>query len=189
MSSYWGTDNIVQIGESKVEIPAENGLSYSGGQKVSLFVPSSVEFIDGKKSFLAFDLKIALDSSKPPTLLQMDHAGGGIVIKNMRIYDGTRGNLIEEINEYSSLLALKYDYDTDDSARSLRAMEEGGTAHSVPNQGTLGNIRSEYTDTMTNPYFKVGAGKSSALVDGDFTTAKCCVPIHVPRYDVGWSLH
>jgi len=178
MSSYWGTDNIVQIGESKVEIPAENGLSYSGGQKVSLFVPDSVEFLDGKKSFLAFDLKIALDPNQPPTLLQMDHAGGGIVIKNMRIYDGTRGNLIEEINEYSSLLALKYDYDTDDSARSLRAMEEGGTAHSVPNQGTLGNIRSAYTDTMTNPYFRVGAGKSSTLVDGDFTTAKCCVPLH-----------
>lgn len=178
MSSYWGTDNIVQIGESKVEIPAENGLSYSGGQKVSLFVPDSVEFLDGKKSFLQFDLKIALDPTQPPTLLQMDHAGGGIVIKNMRIYDGTRGNLIEEINEYSSLLALKYDYDTDDSARSLRAMEEGGTAHSVPNQGTLGNIRSAYTDTMTNPYFRVGAGKSAELVDGDFTTAKCCVPLH-----------
>ncbi len=178
MSSYWSTDNIVQIGESKVEIPAENGLSYSGGQKVSLFVPPTVEFVDGKKSFLQFDLKLALDSTKSPTLLQLDHAGGGILIKNMRIYDGTRGNLIEEINEYSSLLAMKYDYDTDDSARSLRAMEEGGTAHSRLNQGTLGNIRSEYTDTFTNPYFKVGAGKSAVMSDADFTTAKCCVPLH-----------
>jgi len=178
MSSYWSTDNIVQVGESKVEIPSENGLSYSGGQKVSLFVPPTVEFVDGKKSFLQFDLKLALDSTKHPTLLQLDHAGGGILIKNMRIYDGTRGNLIEEINEYSSLVALKYDYDTDDSARSLRAMEEGGTAHSRPNQGTLGNIKSEYTDTFTNPYFKVGAGKSAAMSDGDFTTAKCCVPLH-----------
>ncbi len=178
MSSYWSTDNIVQIGESKVEIPAENGLSYSGGQKVSLFVPPTVEFVDGKKSFLQFDLKLALDSTKHPTLLQLDHAGGGILIKNMRIYDGTRGNLIEEINEYSSLVAMKYDYDTDDSARSLRAMQEGGTAHSRLNQGTLGNIRSEYTDTFTNPYFKVGAGKSAVMSDADFTTAKCCVPLH-----------
>ena len=180
MSSYWRPDNVVQVGESKVEIPAENGLSYPGGGKVSLFVPPSVEFMDGKKSFLQFDLKLGLPAGKQPTLLQLDHAGGGIIIKNMRIYDGTRGNLIEEINEYSSLLALKYDYDTDDSARSLRAMEEGGTAHSVKNQGTLGNIRSEYTDTFTNPYFKVGAGKTtgSAMSDADFTTAKCCVPLH-----------
>ncbi len=178
MSSYWRPDNVVQVGESKVEIPAENGLEYSGGGKVSLFVPPTVEFMDGKKSWLQFDLKLGLPAGKEPTLLQLDHAGGGIVIKNMRIYDGTRGNLIEEINEYSSLLALKYDYDTDDSARSLRAMEEGGTAHSVKNQGTLGNIRSEYTDTFTNPYFKVGAGKSAVMTDADFTTAKCCVPLH-----------
>ena len=178
MSSYWNVDRTVQIGEQKVEIPSENGLSYSGGGKVSLMIPSTVEFIDGKKSFLAFDLKLALPDGKPPTLLQLDHAGGGMLVKNMRIYDGTRGNLIEEINEYSSLVAMKYDYDTDESARSLRAMQEGGTAHSVLNQGTMGNIRSEYTDTMTNPYFKTGAGKTATMTDADFTTAKCCVPLH-----------
>tara|TARA_R100000655_G_scaffold31166_2_gene62585 strand:- start:4270 stop:6078 length:1809 start_codon:yes stop_codon:yes gene_type:complete len=178
MSSYWSPDNVVQIGESKVEIPAENGLSYSGGGKVSLMIPPSVKFMDGKKSFLQFNLKLALPSGKNPTLLQLDHAGGGMLIKNMRIYDGTRGNLIEELNEYSSLVAMKYDYDTDDSARSIRALEEGGTAHSLKNQGTLGNIQSEYTDTYTNPYFKVGAGKTATLEDADFTTVKCCVPLH-----------
>lgn len=178
MSSYWSPDNVVQIGESKVEIPAENGLSYSGGGKVSLMIPPSVKFMDGKKSFLQFNLKLALPSGKNPTLLQLDHAGGGMLIKNMRIYDGTRGNLIEELNEYSSLVAMKYDYDTDDSARSIRALEEGGTAHSLKNQGTLGNIQSEYTDTYTNPYFKVGAGKTATLTDADFTTVKCCVPLH-----------
>lgn len=178
MSNYWSVDSVVQIGESKVEIPAENGLSYSGGGKVTLMIPPSVKFMDGKKSFLQFNLKLALPDGKNPTLLQLDHAGGGMLIKNMRIYDGTRGNLIEEINEYSSLLAMKYDYDTDDSARSIRALEEGGTAHSVKNQGTLGNIESEYTDTYTNPYFKVGAGKSSTLTNADFTTVKCCVPLH-----------
>mgnify|MGYP003627183513 CR=1 FL=1 len=178
MSSYWSSDNVVQVGEAKVEIPAENGLSYSGGGKISLEVPPTVKFMDGKKSFLQFDLKLKLPAGKDPTLLQLDHAGGGIILKNMRIYDGSRGNLIEEINEYSQLVALKYDYDTDDSARNLRALQEGGTAWSARNAGTLGNIKSEYTDTFTNPYFKVGAGKSAALTDADFTLVKCCVPIH-----------
>jgi hypothetical protein len=178
MSSYWTPDSVVQIGETKLEIPAENGLSYSGGGKVSLYVPASVKFMDGRKSYLQFNLKLALPSGKNPTLLQLDHAGGGIIVKNLRIYDGSRGNLIEEINEYSSLVALKYDYDTDDSARKLRAMQEGGTCHSVKNQGTKGNISSEYTDTYTNPYFKAGAGKSATFTNSDFTTAKCCVPIH-----------
>lgn len=178
MSSYWSADNVVQVGESKVEIPAENGLAYSGGGKISLSVPPTVKFMDGKKSFLQFDLKLSLPSGKDPTLLQLDHAGGGILLKNMRIYDGSRGNLIEEINEYSQLVALKYDYDTDDSARNLRALQEGGTAWSARNCGTEGNIRSEYTDTFTNPYFPEGAGKSSTFTSADFTTVKCCVPLH-----------
>ncbi len=178
MSNYWRPDDIVQIGETKVEISSENGLSFSGGQKISLFIPPSVKFMDGKKSFLEFDLKLSLPSGENPTLLQLDHAGAGILFRNMRIYDGTRGNLIEEINEYAELVALKYDYDTDASKRNLRALQEGGTAYSVPNSGTQGNTKSEYTDTMTNPYFKRGAGKSSALTDADFTTVKCCVPIH-----------
>lgn len=178
MSSYWSADNVVQIGESKVEIPSENGLSYSGDGKVTLFVPPTVKFMDGKKSFLQFDLKLALPSGANPTLLQLDHAGGNMVFRNIRIYDGTRGNLIEELNEYCNLVALKYDYDTDESARNIRSLEQGGTSHSVRNSGTLGNIKSEYTDTFTNPYFKEGAGKSATLTDADFTTVKCCVPIH-----------
>jgi len=178
MSSYWSADNVVQIGESKVEIPSENGLSYSGDGKITLFVPPTVKFMDGKKSFLQFDLKLALPSGANPTLLQLDHASGGMIFRNIRIYDGTRGNLVEELNEYCNLVALKYDYDTDESARNIRSLEEGGTAHSVRNAGTLGNIKSEYTDTFTNPYFKEGAGKSATLTDADFTTVKCCVPIH-----------
>lgn len=178
MSSYWSADNVVQIGESKVEIPSENGLSYSGDGKITLFVPPTVKFMDGKKSFLQFDLKLALPSGANPTLLQLDHAGGNMIFRNIRIYDGTRGNLIEELNEYCNLVALKYDYDTDESARNIRSLEQGGTAHSVRNAGTLGNIKSEYTDTFTNPYFKEGAGKSATLTDADFTTVKCCVPIH-----------
>ena len=135
--------------------------------------------MDGKKSFLQFNIKLALPSGANPTLLQLDHASAGMIIRNIRCYDGTRGNLIEEINEYANVLAMKYDYDTDDSARNIRALEEGGTTHSVRNSGTLGNIKSEYTDTFTNPHFKVGAGKSSTFTDADFLTVKCCVPLHL----------
>ena len=108
MSQYWRADDVVQIGETKVEISSENGLSFSGGQKISLFVPPSVKFMDGKKSFLEFDLKLSLPAGEKPTLLQLDHAGAGVLFRNLRIYDGTRGNLIEEINEYAELVALKF---------------------------------------------------------------------------------
>jgi len=179
MSNYWSVDDVVQIGESKISIPSENGLSYTGGQRISLSIPPSVKFMSGKDSYINCDVKIALPAGKDPTKLQLDEAGAGILIKNLRIYDGTRGNLIEEINEYSELVALKYDYDTDDSKRSLRALSEGATNYSVANRGSLGTSKSATTDTITNPYFKpVSADSITDWDDTNFTTAKCCIPIH-----------
>ena len=114
--SYWSVDNVAQIGEQKVKIPSENGLSYTGGQKITLMVPPTVGMMDGKSSYLEFDVKLsAIAAGGTPTLLQLDEAGAGVLFKNIRIYDGTRGNLIEELNEYSNLITLRYDYDTDDS--------------------------------------------------------------------------
>ena len=181
MSSYWRVDDVVQIGETKVEIPSENGLSYSGGQKISLYIPPTTKFMSGKDSYLEFDVKLALPSGVAEgnrTLLQLDEAGAGVLFKNLRIYDGSRGVLLEELTEYSSLVALKYDYDTDESLRSLRAMTEGGTTYTESNRGSLGTSKSACADVTTNPYFRSLAGKNASMVDGDFTTAKCCVPIH-----------
>ena len=181
MSSYWKVDDVVQIGETKVEIPSENGLSYSGGQKISLFVPPTTKFMSGKDSYLQFDVKISLPSGLSEgerTLLQLDEAGAGILFKNLRIYDGSRGVLLEELTEYSSLVALKYDYDADDSLRRLRAMTEGGTTYTENNRGSLGTSKSAMADVTTNPYFQANAGKNASLTNSDFTTAKCCVPIH-----------
>ena len=137
------------------------------------------ECLDGKSSHLEFDVKLsAVSAGGRPTLLQLDEAGAGVLFKNIRIYDGTRGNLIEELNEYSNLVCLKYDYDTDDSKRNLRSLEEGGTSFSIPNRGDRGTSKSAYTDTITNPYFAKGAGKTATFTDADFLTVKCCVPIH-----------
>ena len=180
MSSYWGVDNTVQIGETKVEIPAENGLSFSGGQKVSFNVPADqVKFIDGKNSYFSWDVKIALPAGKAPTRLQLDEAGGNILVKNCRIYSSNKNTLIEEIIDWNCQTTIRYDYDVDASKRNLRALQEGGSSYSVANRGTLGNSKSYLSDTVTNPYFvKNNADQTSTdWSDSDFTTAKCCVPL------------
>jgi len=180
MSSYWGVDNTVQIGETKVEIPAENGLSFSGGQKVSFNIPADqVKFIDGKNSYFSWDVKIALPAGKTPTRLQLDEAGGNILVKNCRIYSGNKNTLIEEIIDWNCQTTIRYDYDVDTSKRNLRALEEGGTSYSVANRGTLGSSKSYLSDTVTNPYFvRNNADQTSTdWSDDNFTTAKCCVPL------------
>ena len=179
-SAYWRVDDVEQIGERQIEIPSENGLSYTSGQKISLFIPPSVEVMDGANTYLNFDLKIKQPAGGGITRLQLDEAGGGILFKNLRIYDGTRGNLLEELNEYSSLVALKHSYDTDESLRSVRAMTEGGTCYNQSNRGTKGSSKSAYADTLTNPYFK-RIDTPAAITDSAtelFTTVKCTVPIH-----------
>jgi len=179
MSTYWKSDNVVRIGETSVKIASENGLSYSPGQQIRLFVPPSVKFLSGKDSYLEFDLRLALNGGGP-TKLQLDPNGAGVLFKNLRIYDGTRGNLIEELNEYSSLVSMRYDYDADDSLRNTRGMMEGGTSHVASNRGTHGSSKSRASDTLTNPYFNdLGDGNLSATwTETDFQTVKCCVPIH-----------
>ena len=179
MSTYWKADNVVRIGATQVKISSENGLSYNPSQKIQLFVPPSIKFLSGKDSYLEFDLRLSMNGGDP-TKLQLDPNGAGTLFKNLRIYDGTRGNLIEELNEYSSLVSLRYDYDADDSLRATRSMMEGGTTHVTSNKGTHGSSKSRASDTLTNPYFNdLGGGdQTSAWTDADFMTVKCCVPIH-----------
>jgi len=183
MSSYWSSDNVVQIGEEQVSIPTENGLEYAvkqSGRKVQLTIPPEIKFMDGKNSYLEFDLKIDQPFGTP-TRLQLDPHGAQVLFKNMRIYDGSRGVLLEELVEYQTWACLKYDYDADDSLRQKRALEEGGTCWKPTNRGTQGSSRSDMGDTRTNPYFKaevIGADINTFYDDTDLRTAKCCLPLH-----------
>ena len=108
--SYWQADDSVRVGEKKISIPSENGLSYSPGQKVQIFVDPSTKFMDGRETYLQFNVKLSLPSGKKPTRLQLDKCTSTL-IKNIRIYDGSRGQLLEEIADYATYVSVKYDYD------------------------------------------------------------------------------
>ena len=175
--SYWESDNIIRIGETQVSIPSEHGLSYNSGQKISLMVPPSVKMISGKDCYLEFNVKIA--GGAVPTKLQLDPMGGSCVLRNLRIYDGTRSTLLEEIVDYNAVVAMKYDYDADDSLRQSRALVEGGTAYASRFRGNNGTSESHLTELHQNPYFVEKSGTQTVdWTDGDHTEAKCCVPIH-----------
>ena len=74
MSTYWKADDSVRVGETKISIPSENGLSYSPGQKIQIFVDPSTKFMDGRNTYLEFDFKLSLPSlgATIPTRLQLD---------------------------------------------------------------------------------------------------------------------
>jgi len=89
MSQYWKADDSVRVGEKKVSVPSENGLSYTPGQKIQLFVDSSTKFMDGRETYLDFNVRLKHPTGGTPTRLQLDKCTSTL-IKNIRIYDGSR---------------------------------------------------------------------------------------------------
>jgi len=187
MSSYWRNDEKIKVSQTQVSITSTNGRSYSGtagqsGRRVDFEIPPSVKFMDGKNSYLQFDIKLAVPAGDVPTRLQLDpFIGGQSVVKNLRIYSGNRSVLLEEISEYNSKVQIQYSYDSDDSMRKMRALKEGCLIDTVENRGTLGTSVSNNIDTHSNPYYKpvgtVPAGRDWGTAD-DFLTAKLTLPIH-----------
>jgi len=178
MSKYWAADDSMKVGETKISIPSENGLEYDPSQKVQFFIPPTTKFMDGRESYLEFNVKLSLPSGGVPTRLQLDKCSSTL-IKNIRIYDGTRGNLIEEVSNYDSYVAVKYDYEKDASIENLRALREGCLVQTIDNRSDSGTTKNGLMNTTTNPYFKKTSGDQNASwSDSDFVTAKVCIPIH-----------
>jgi len=176
MSSYWSVDDTMRIGKKYVSIPSENGLEYNENQKVQIFVDPSTKYMDGHDSYLEFDFKIDKPAGGVPTRLVLDQLGGNALIKNIRIYDGTRAQLLEEIDSYSSLCSVRYDYDSDDSIRNYRSLREGSGAHNIANRGTQGTTKSLMANTINSPYNRELSGNQTTASDPGIK-AKLCIPL------------
>ena len=188
--SFWRVDDSVRVGQTKISIPSENGLNYGPGQKVQIFVDPSTKFMDGKESYLEFNLKLSLPAGKTPTRLQLDKMGANALIRNIRIMDGSRGQLLEEINAYDSLCAIRYDYDKDKNVENVRALTEGSAVHQPDNRGTLGTSQTPMANTITSPWFKKTSGDALNVVftDADFLTAKVTIPLHTGIFSQSTSI-
>ena len=184
MSSYWSNDEKIGVKQTQVSVPSTNGRSYtatagSGGGRMDFEIPPSVKFLDGKNSYLQFDIK--LSAGAIPTRLTLDpFIGAQSLIKNLRIYSGSRAVLLEEISDMNAKVQIEYSYNTDDSLKKMRALKEGSLVQSISTRGTQGTSVSNNTDLMNNPYFKpklVNAVGANWGIN-DFVTAKVSLPIH-----------
>tara|TARA_R110000772_G_scaffold5141_6_gene18319 strand:+ start:1870 stop:3765 length:1896 start_codon:yes stop_codon:yes gene_type:complete len=185
MSSYWRNDEKIPMKQTQTAIPSTNGLSYSGtagqgGKRVDFEVPQNIKFMDGKNSYLNFDVKLSPDVAVGVTRLSLDpFIGGQSLIKNIRIYSGNRGVLLESIEDYDAKVSLEYSYDQDESIRKMRALKEGSLVETPLSRGTAGTSVSNNIDISTNPYFVQELQPAGRDYDAtDFTTAKVSLPLH-----------
>ncbi len=181
-SNFWTADDKLPISQKSVSVPSANGLSYSGGQRITIEVPPTVEYIQPRECYLSFDVKIALPPAPAkPTALQLDAVlGGQSVIKDCRIYSGGAGKiLLEEIQDMNVLTNIKYTYSTNDVMRAKRALTEGATVWSTDNRGTCGTTQSHQAATSTNCWFRKNpAGFAGDFTNDNFQTVKCLLPIN-----------
>jgi len=177
MTSYWRSGDKINLDQTEVEISAENGLSFQENQTIGIYIPPNVRFFSGKESRLSFDVELSGDTSNGfgATALMLDGGiGGQNLFSKCRIYAGNRSQIIEETDEYDTLVSVKYSYESNDSLRSKRALTEGASTWTPECRSTTGQIKSNQSDVMTNPYFQqrfhnqnkengLGAGDSAAF--------------------------
>jgi hypothetical protein len=178
--SFWASENKIAIGQTKVAIPSENGLSYSAGQKIDITIPREIQFFQPKESYLSLDVEIALPTGRPTTRLSFDeYIGGQVLIKDIRVYT-QGGTLLEEIQGYNTAVSVMYDYDSNENIRNKRAMTEGTTSATSFYRGTTGGTESDNVNHINCPYY-VGVANSAysdLFNNDDYNKAKLLLPLH-----------
>jgi hypothetical protein len=52
MDNFWTAEDKIPISQKRVSVPSQNGLEYSGGQRVVIEVPPTIQFIQPRESYL-----------------------------------------------------------------------------------------------------------------------------------------
>lgn len=180
--SFFVADNKIPIVQKSIGIPAINGLSYNPGQQIDFYIdPQQVKFFNPKNSYLSWDVKIQMPSDTDGQLTKLvldSHIGSQVVIKDVRIYDGSNNTLLEEIVGYNIATMLKYDYECNDSLRNKRALSEGAGRIGDP-EGSQG-CDTSYQNTSINQYQTKNSDttQSASLLNASYLDVKCCLPLN-----------
>ena len=157
MTSFWRAGDKINLEQTEVEISAENGVNFSENNVIGIYIPPNVRFFSGKDSRLSFDVELSPDTTAPfaATAMMLDGTiGGQSLFSKCRIYAGNRAQLIEELDDIDTYVAVKYAYESNDSIRNKRAVTEGASVWTPECRSTTGCLKSNQCDVMTNPYFE-----------------------------------
>ena len=194
--SFWSVDDKIPVRQTKVAINAEHGLEYKSSQKIDFHIPPTISYFQPKESYLEFDVQIlpVNGTDNDSCRLTLDaELGGQSLIRDIRISSGGAGSvLLEEIQNYNTLCAIKYDYESNDVLRHKRAMTEGCVSYDPDNRGTYGTTKSDLNNHKSQPYSQLirdGDGKPIAVpsttnttwstdCDSNMNKVKCLLPLN-----------
>ena len=165
--SFFVSSDSIKVGQQSVAIPAENGLNYSPGGRIDLYIPPTSKFVDLSQSKLHMEVDISIPASEALNSVmrvQLDaETGLHSLISSIRIYTGRKTALLEEISGYDVLSALKFDYNTNQSLSAKRSLTEGCTTYDPACRSTRGNTRTKLGNCVSNPYFSTIQSTTATL--------------------------
>jgi len=157
MSQFFKSADKIQVGQTEVSVPSENGLDYRPSGKIDLYIPPTSKFIDLSQSKLKMNVSLAIptvNDNNGATRVQLDaETGLHSLIRSIRIFSGRKTALLEEIEGYDILTALRFDYETNENLRAKRGLTEGATTYDPACRGTLGSLKTQQANCFSNPYF------------------------------------
>ena len=177
MSSFFVSSDKIKVGQTDVSIPSENGLSYRPGGRIELYIPPTSKFVDLSQSKLKMNVTLAVpsvSSTNGVQKVQLDaETGLHSLIRSIRIYSGRKTVLLEELEGYDVLTALRFDYETNDTLKGQRALVDGTTVYDQSTRGTQGTMKTPQNNITSNPYFTKVDGNpalsvSFATTDPDY---------------------
>ena len=183
--SFFVADDKLPVLQQNISIPSENGLDYNSTQTIEINIPAGTKFINPKECYLQFDVKLTNDEASGVgairTMLDAE-TGAQVLLKDVRIYDGNKNQLLEEINDYNVLVAAKYDYETNESLKNKRAMLEGSGVSTIPQcRGDRGSTETQANQFINNPYYSNDPAEPKVTAFENATnmrTCKVCLPLH-----------
>ena len=152
--SYWKSGDKITLPQTDVKISAEGPTNFTENNVIGIYIPPEIRFFSGKDCLLEFDVLLDGDTANFNNMgLMLDgETGANSLFSMCRVYAGNRATLIEETDEYSTMVSVKYSYDANDSKRQARALTEGAGAWCPDARGTLGSTKSIQNNMFSNPY-------------------------------------
>ena len=188
MSGFFTSSDKIKVGQTEVSVPSENGLNYNAGGRIELYIPPTSKFIDLSQSKLKMDVTLSVptvDTTNGVQRVQLDaQTGLHSLIRSVRLFSGRKTVLLEEIEGYDILTALRFDYETNESLKSKRALGEGATSYDPACRGTLGTTKTVQGNCFSNPYLTKVDGNpvlstSYETTDADYGLQKVKGELHL----------
>ena len=178
--------------QKSIRIPAQNGVNYIAGQEIIIKIDPNLKYFDPSQTYLEGKVKINAPSyvdqphdgvsvtGSTPTRLQLDaETGVQCLCRTIRIMD-SNGVELEAIENYNTMVAFMYDYQTNDSMKNKRALTECSGFNNTDHRGTFGNTKTSGNNLELNPFYEneEGGTINASWTDANFVDAKFCIPLN-----------